>query len=88
VEVRGQFMLEGWVQMALIMGCIKHFDCRLKNGSLYVGWALHPSEVGLSLGSGMGGIVSLQRMFKDHREEVSEVQNNVLQETYCFYPSA
>jgi len=37
-EVRGDFMLEGWVEMAWIMGYIKHFDGRPKNGSLYVGW--------------------------------------------------
>lgn len=41
---------------------------------------MHPSEVGSSLGSGMGGMTSLQRMFKDRREE-KEVQNDVLQET-------
>ena len=41
---------------------------------------MHPSEVGSSLGSGMGGMISLQRMFKDRREE-KEVQNDVLQET-------
>jgi 3-oxoacyl-ACP reductase-like protein len=38
MEVRGDFTLEGWVEMAWIMGYIKHFDGRLKNGSLYVGW--------------------------------------------------
>jgi fatty acid synthase subunit alpha len=39
MEVRGDFTLEGWVEkMAWIVGCIKHFDGRLKNGSLYVGW--------------------------------------------------
>jgi len=40
---------------------------------------MHPSEVGPSLGSGMGDMTSLQRMFKDRREE--EVQGDVLQET-------
>ena len=38
MEVRGDFTLEGWVEMAWIMGYVKHFDGRLKNGSLYVGW--------------------------------------------------
>jgi len=38
MEVRGDFTSEGWVEMAWIMGYIKHFDGCLKNGSLYVGW--------------------------------------------------
>lgn len=41
---------------------------------------VHPSEVGSSIGSGMGGMTSLQAMFIDRREEL-EVQNDVLQET-------
>jgi len=32
-----QFHVGGWVEMAWIMGYIKHFDGHLKNGSLYVG---------------------------------------------------
>jgi fatty acid synthase subunit alpha len=44
---------------------------------------IHPSQVGSSLGSGMGGMTSLQRMFKDRREE-KQVQNDVLQETSVF----
>uniref|UniRef100_A0A0W0EUQ4 Putative fatty acid synthase n=1 Tax=Moniliophthora roreri TaxID=221103 RepID=A0A0W0EUQ4_MONRR len=42
---------------------------------------VHPSEVGTSIGSGMGGTVSMAKMFKDRREE-KEVQNDVLQETF------
>ena len=42
---------------------------------------MHPSEVGTSIGSGMGGMESLSRMFKDRRDE-KEVQNDILQETY------
>ncbi|KAA1467738.1 fatty acid synthase [Dentipellis sp. KUC8613] len=42
---------------------------------------MHPSEVGSSLGSGMGGVESLAKMFKDRREE-KEVQNDILQETF------
>lgn len=38
MEVRGDFTLEGWVEMAWIMGYIKHFDGRLASGTLYVGW--------------------------------------------------
>ncbi|THH15787.1 hypothetical protein EW146_g4747 [Bondarzewia mesenterica] len=42
---------------------------------------MHPSEVGSSLGSGMGGMESLAQMFKDRREE-KDVQNDILQETF------
>ncbi|KZT67951.1 hypothetical protein DAEQUDRAFT_367722 [Daedalea quercina L-15889] len=42
---------------------------------------MHPSEVGTSIGSGMGGTESLARMFKDRRDE-KEVQNDILQETF------
>ncbi|KII85134.1 hypothetical protein PLICRDRAFT_45274 [Plicaturopsis crispa FD-325 SS-3] len=42
---------------------------------------IHPSEVGTSLGSGMGGTESLAKMFKDRRDE-KEVQNDILQETF------
>ena len=31
-------MRAGLVEMAWIMGYIKHFDGRLKNGALYIGW--------------------------------------------------
>jgi len=41
---------------------------------------MHPSEVGTSIGSGMGGVTSLGKMFRDRREE-REVQNDILQET-------
>ncbi|KAJ3567004.1 hypothetical protein NP233_g6647 [Leucocoprinus birnbaumii] len=46
-------------------------------------WAryMHPSEVGTSLGSGMGGVTSMAKMFKDRRDE-REVQNDILQETF------
>ncbi|WVQ99902.1 hypothetical protein IAU59_007045 [Kwoniella sp. CBS 9459] len=42
---------------------------------------IHPSEVGTSLGSGMGGMHSMSAMFKDRREE-KDVQKDVLQETF------
>ncbi|KIY48751.1 thiolase-like protein, partial [Fistulina hepatica ATCC 64428] len=42
---------------------------------------IHPSEISTSLGSGMGGVSSMQEMFRDRREE-KEVQNDVLQETF------
>ena len=45
---------------------------------------VHPAEVGTSLGSGMGGMHSLQAMFKDRREE-KDVQKDILQETYVLY---
>ncbi len=41
---------------------------------------VHPSEVGTSLGSGMGGMESLSAMFRDRREE-KDVQKDILQET-------
>jgi fatty acid synthase subunit alpha len=41
---------------------------------------VHPSEVGTSLGSGMGGMHSLSAMFKERREE-KDVQKDILQET-------
>ncbi|KAF8632253.1 hypothetical protein AX15_002000 [Amanita polypyramis BW_CC] len=42
---------------------------------------VHPSEIGTSLGSGMGGVTSMAKMFKDRRDE-REVQNDILQETF------
>ncbi|KAG8752051.1 3-oxoacyl-[acyl-carrier-protein] synthase [Serendipita sp. 396] len=42
---------------------------------------VHPSEVGSSLGSGMGGTQSIAAMFKDRREE-KDVQMDIFQETY------
>lgn len=38
MEARGEFSIEGCIEMAWIMGYIKHFDGRLKNGTVYVGW--------------------------------------------------
>lgn len=38
MEARGELTIEGYIEMAWIMGYIKHFDGRLKDGSLYVGW--------------------------------------------------
>ncbi|TFK33214.1 fatty acid synthase [Crucibulum laeve] len=42
---------------------------------------MHPSEVGTAIGSGMGGVTSMAKMFKDRRDE-REVQNDILQETF------
>ncbi|EAU85370.1 fatty acid synthetase alpha subunit [Coprinopsis cinerea okayama7 len=42
---------------------------------------MHPSEVGTAIGSGMGGVTSMAKMFKDRRDE-KEVQNDILQETF------
>ncbi|KAG6813968.1 hypothetical protein H0H92_005223, partial [Tricholoma furcatifolium] len=42
---------------------------------------MHPSDVGTSLGSGMGGVTSMAKMFKDRRDE-RDVQNDILQETF------
>ncbi|KAI0368773.1 fatty acid synthase [Pilatotrama ljubarskyi] len=38
MEARGEFTIEGCIEMAWMMGYIKHFDGRLKDGTLYVGW--------------------------------------------------
>lgn len=38
MEANGEFTIEGCIEMAWIMGYIKHFDGRLKDGTLYVGW--------------------------------------------------
>jgi fatty acid synthase subunit alpha len=38
MEARGEFTIEGCIETAWMMGYIKHFDGRLKDGSLYVGW--------------------------------------------------
>ncbi|KAK0450204.1 fatty acid synthase [Armillaria borealis] len=38
MEARGELTIEGAIEMAWMMGFIKHFDGRLKDGSLYVGW--------------------------------------------------
>ena len=50
---------------------------------------IHPSDVGTSLGSGMGGVTSMAKMFKDRRDE-RDVQNDILQETSvsCVQPVA
>ncbi|MBX7057910.1 MAG: DUF1729 domain-containing protein [Leptospirales bacterium] len=41
---------------------------------------LHPAEVGSTVGSGMGGMQKLQRLFSDHKQD-QERQRDVLQET-------
>ncbi|KAH7106327.1 fatty acid synthase [Auriculariales sp. MPI-PUGE-AT-0066] len=38
MEARGEFTIEGCIEMAWLMGYIKYIDGRLKNGNLYVGW--------------------------------------------------
>jgi len=38
MEAQGSFTIEGCIEMAWMMGYIKHFDGHLKDGSLYVGW--------------------------------------------------
>lgn len=44
MEARGEFTIEGCIEMAWMMGYIKHFDGRLKDGSLYVGWVDSKTE--------------------------------------------
>ncbi|TDL14724.1 hypothetical protein BD410DRAFT_845780 [Rickenella mellea] len=38
MECRGQFTIEGCIEMARIIGHIEHFDGRLPDGILHVGW--------------------------------------------------
>lgn len=38
MEAKGEFTIEGCIEMAWMMGYIKHFDGKLKDGTLYVGW--------------------------------------------------
>ena len=38
MEARGEFTIEGCIEMVWMMGFIKHFDGRLPSGSLYLGW--------------------------------------------------
>ncbi|KAI6005206.1 hypothetical protein F5J12DRAFT_783249 [Pisolithus orientalis] len=38
MEAHGEFTIEGCINMAWIMGSIKHFDSHLKDGTLHVGW--------------------------------------------------
>lgn len=38
MEARGELTITGCIELAWIMGFIKHFNGRLKDGSLYVGW--------------------------------------------------
>jgi fatty acid synthase subunit beta len=39
MEAYGKFSLEGCIELAWIMGYIKHSDGKLKNGKVYSGWA-------------------------------------------------
>lgn len=38
MEARGEFTIEGCIEMAWMMGLIKHLDGKLKDGKAYVGW--------------------------------------------------
>jgi len=38
MEAKGEFTIEGCIEMAWMMGYIKHFDGKLKSGQAYVGW--------------------------------------------------
>jgi len=46
MEARGEFTIEGCIEMVRIMGFIKHFDGRLKDGSLYVAMVTSVISVG------------------------------------------
>nr|XP_019006796.1 fatty acid synthase subunit alpha [Kwoniella mangroviensis CBS 8507]OCF70257.1 fatty acid synthase subunit alpha [Kwoniella mangroviensis CBS 8507] len=38
MEAKGELTIEGCIELAWMMGYIKHFDGKLKNGQTYVGW--------------------------------------------------
>ena len=38
MEAQGTFSIQGTLELAYVTGLIKHFDGRLKDGQLYVGW--------------------------------------------------
>jgi fatty acid synthase subunit alpha, fungi type len=38
MEAKGHLTLEGCLKMAWVMGYYKHFDGRLKDDTLHVGW--------------------------------------------------
>ena len=38
MKAKGHLTLEGCIEMAWMVGYIKHFDGRLKDGTLHVGW--------------------------------------------------
>ncbi|PIA16745.1 fatty acid synthase [Coemansia reversa NRRL 1564] len=44
MEAFGEFSLEGCIELAWVMGLIKHFNGRLKNKQLYSGWVDAKSE--------------------------------------------
>lgn len=44
MEAKGEFTIEGLIEMSWIMGLIKHFDGRLKSGKAYVGWVDSKTE--------------------------------------------
>ena len=44
MEARGEFTIEGCIEMVWMMGFIKHFDGQLPSGSLYVGWVVSKSS--------------------------------------------
>ncbi|PVV05312.1 hypothetical protein BB560_000171 [Smittium megazygosporum] len=43
MEAYGEFSLEGCIELAWIMGYIKHFSGKLKSGAMYTGWVISES---------------------------------------------
>ncbi|OMJ21424.1 Fatty acid synthase subunit alpha [Smittium culicis] len=43
MEAYGEFSLEGCIELAWIMGYIKHFSGKLKSGRMYTGWVISES---------------------------------------------
>ncbi|OLY80881.1 Fatty acid synthase subunit alpha [Smittium mucronatum] len=44
MEAYGEFSLEGCIELAWIMGYIKHFSGKLKSGAMYTGWVISESQ--------------------------------------------
>jgi fatty acid synthase subunit alpha len=44
MEAKGEFSIEGLLELAFTLGLIKHFNGRLKSGAAYVGWVDAKSE--------------------------------------------
>jgi fatty acid synthase subunit alpha len=44
MEAKGEFSIEGLLELAFTLGLIKHFNGRLKSGQTYVGWVDAKSE--------------------------------------------
>lgn len=70
----------GWNAFPMILSLVCTAEVLNASGITELHKHMHPSDVGRCLGSGMGGVTSMAKMFKDCRDE-KDVQNDILQET-------